>query len=132
MQTVYNLQFGFFNHLFIATKQSTEYEIIIITKYLNYLSFNFALRLGATLSNFNSTIYIYTDAPAKDESRETEVIEILQRKTITPKFRLRNECVGRRKREIGVSFLYFIKFQIYYDNYHYGDKQITRFNYLNY
>nr|XP_034325428.1 von Willebrand factor A domain-containing protein 7 isoform X2 [Crassostrea gigas] len=56
---------------------------------------------GATLSNFNSTIYIYTDAPAKDESRETEVIEILQRKTITPKFRLRNECGGRRKREIG-------------------------------
>lgn len=54
---------------------------------------------GATLSNLNSTIYIYTDAPAKDESRETEVIEILQRKSITPKFRLRNECAGRRKRD---------------------------------
>uniref|UniRef100_A0A8W8HU46 VWFA domain-containing protein n=1 Tax=Magallana gigas TaxID=29159 RepID=A0A8W8HU46_MAGGI len=54
---------------------------------------------GATLSNHNSTIYIYTDAPAKDESRETEVIEILQRKNITPKFRLRSECGRRRKRD---------------------------------
>ncbi|XP_052698330.1 von Willebrand factor A domain-containing protein 7-like isoform X1 [Crassostrea angulata] len=54
---------------------------------------------GATFSNHNSTIYIYTDAPAKDESRETEVIEILQRKSITPKFRLRPECGTRRKRD---------------------------------
>lgn len=65
------------------------------------------LSLGATFSNHNSTIYIYTDAPAKDESRETEVIEILQRKSITPKFRLRPECGTRRKRDTGMSSLYF-------------------------
>lgn len=82
---------------------------------LNFIQF---LSLGATLSNHNSTIYIYTDAPAKDEPRETEVIEILQRKSITPKFRLRNECAGRRKRDTGMSSLYFLKFKIYFDKYH--------------
>lgn len=67
------------------------------------------LSLGAKLSNHNSTIYIYTDAPAKDESRETEVIQILQRKNVTPKFRLRPECAGRRKRDTGMSSLYFFQ-----------------------
>ncbi|XP_065943738.1 von Willebrand factor A domain-containing protein 7 [Magallana gigas] len=54
---------------------------------------------GATLSNHNSSIFLYTDAPAKDELRQTEVTEIMQRKNLTPKFRVVNECAGRRKRD---------------------------------
>ncbi|XP_061173534.1 uncharacterized protein LOC133182699 [Saccostrea echinata] len=55
---------------------------------------------GATLSNHNSPVYIYTDAPAKDPEKEAEAIRILLEKNITAKFRLTNECGRRRKRAI--------------------------------
>ncbi|XP_062566521.1 von Willebrand factor A domain-containing protein 7-like [Saccostrea cucullata] len=61
------------------------------------------LLTGATLSNKNSPVYIYTDAPPKDPEKEAEVINILLEKNITAKFRLRNEC-GRRRRAIGLIF----------------------------
>ncbi|XP_062617849.1 uncharacterized protein LOC134279455 [Saccostrea cucullata] len=54
---------------------------------------------GATMSNNKSTVYIITDAPAKDESREAEVISVLQRKNLTPKFLITPECSVRKKRK---------------------------------
>ncbi|XP_061173533.1 von Willebrand factor A domain-containing protein 7-like [Saccostrea echinata] len=59
------------------------------------------LLTGATMSNNKSAVYIITDAPAKDENRETEVISILQRKNLTPKFLITPECSARKKRHAG-------------------------------
>nr|XP_022328871.1 hemicentin-1-like [Crassostrea virginica] len=53
---------------------------------------------GGMLSNNDSTVYIYTDAPPKDYARENDAINILQSKNLTAKFRLRNECGSKRRR----------------------------------
>ncbi|XP_048737474.1 von Willebrand factor A domain-containing protein 7-like isoform X2 [Ostrea edulis] len=56
---------------------------------------------AATLSNRNSSVYVYTDASAKDSDREETAIEILQEKSIRAHFRLTSECSMRRKRGTG-------------------------------
>ncbi|XP_061178318.1 uncharacterized protein LOC133186947 [Saccostrea echinata] len=55
---------------------------------------------GIEMSNKNSKIYLCTDADAKDEYLQDQVIEGLREKSLTPVFLLTGQCSSRRKRDI--------------------------------
>ena len=57
------------------------------------------LLTGAERSRPGSSMYIYTDADAKDADRSTEVITALLRKGIKPTYALTGQC-SRKKRSL--------------------------------
>lgn len=63
------------------------------------------LYIGIPDCKENSKLYIFTDAPAKDESRRDEMINAAKDKNIIPIFFLQDDmCTARKKRSIGLFY----------------------------
>lgn len=86
--------------IFMPINSKTRQMIVVHIRYL-----------GIEMSNVKSKIYLCTDADAKDEDKQGEVMAGLMAKQLTPVFLLTGQCSRRRRKRNsdGGSYMYLLR-----------------------